>query len=221
MMLSKFFPFPYLSVYDIDIAWFAFWLGCTQTNTHSRKPRNTWPSCSVQPCKSTASMSYGEKKESHIMLECLQDALLFTLLFCSFPCFSCTLSPILALESGKKRVVVVVVVGNISCEWCPSPVTPELMFNHSPTPIKPLTQTTSHPLYISVIQCCCYSVCGSRFVTLLLSRVVFWDRRSILTYHRSPYFVIRLTKSSYLWNENVFIFWSRCGKEAVLLEMRK
>lgn len=45
----------------------------------------------------------------------------------SFSLFSRTLSLILALESGKKRVVVVeVVLGNISCDLCPSHVTPEL-----------------------------------------------------------------------------------------------
>lgn len=138
-----------------------------------------------------------------------------------FSLFSCTLSPILALESGKERVVVVVVLGNISCEWCPSSVTPELLFNPNPTPIKPLTQTTSHPLCIGVIQCCCYSFCGSRFVTFLLSRVVFRDRLSIVADHHSPYSLTRLRKPSYVQNENVFMFRCRCEKGPILLEMRK
>lgn len=137
-----------------------------------------------------------------------------------FSLFSCTLFPILALESGKERVVVVVVVGNISCEWCPSSVTPELLFNPNPAPIKPLTQTTSHPLYIGVIQCCCHSVCGRGFVTLL-SRVVFRDCHSIVADHHSPYFLARLRKSSYVQQENVFMSRCRCGKGAILLEMRK
>lgn len=126
------FLFPYLSVYDIDIAWFAFWLGCA--HTHSQKKRkNLEP---LAPCRrrqrttmqkhSINVIQRGGKKEKATSCLNVFKMLCFSLLlFCSFSLFSCTLSLILALESGKKRVVVVVVVvGNISCEWRPSLVSP-------------------------------------------------------------------------------------------------
>lgn len=155
MMLSKFFSFPYLSVYDIDIAWFAFRLGCIHTSRHTyENPETLVPSLSVQPCKKHSINVIWEKKTHHAWMSLKCFAFYSSILF--FSLFSRTLSLILALDSGKRRVVVVVVLGNISCEWCPSLVTTELLFNSNPTPVKLLTQTTSHPLYIDVLQCCCY-----------------------------------------------------------------
>lgn len=104
------------------------------------------------------------------MLECLQNALLFTLLFCSFPCFPAPCPLILALESGKKRVVVGVVVGNISCEWCPclncdpSTTVHTELYTHkaaNPNHKSPIVRWR-HPLV---------AVCGIRFVALPLSHV--------------------------------------------------
>lgn len=107
------------------------WAAYTHERSHSWKRKNLKalvPSRSVQPCKQH--QCHMEKKESHIMLEPSSKCFAFHSSVLFFSLFSCTLSPILALESGKERavVVVVVVVGNISCEWCPSSVTPELLF---------------------------------------------------------------------------------------------
>lgn len=91
--------------------------------------------------------------------------------------FSCTLSIVLALESGKKRLVVRVVVGNISCEWCPCLVTPEVLFNLNPSPITLLTQNTSHPLSIGVIHrcCCCLWNCFCYVYFLLLRFEIYFS----------------------------------------------
>lgn len=131
-----------------------------------------------------------------------------------FSLFSCTLSFILALESGKKRLVVGVVVGNISCEWCPCLVTLEVLFNPNPIPIKPLTQPIVH---------CCHPPLLLLFVVLFLLRVFCRCRcilRSILVDHRLPYFIlifIQLRKSLCLQNEIVFIPRCRCAKVTAAL----
>lgn len=134
----------------------------THTRAYCWKPKNSGAkSQRTTMQKHSINVIRGGKKESHIMLECLQNALLFTSSILFFSLFSCTLSIILALESGKKRVVVVVVVGDISCEWCPSLVTLKL-FNPNTTTIKltanPNHQSSIQSLYIGVIQCCCHSL---------------------------------------------------------------
>lgn len=107
----------------------------TRLRTHTlakekKKPRTTC-ALSSQAAHNHAKAQHqchttgGKKEKATSCLNVFKMLCFSLLLFCSFSLFSCTLSLILALESGKKRVVVVVVVvGNISCEWRPSLVSP-------------------------------------------------------------------------------------------------
>lgn len=105
------------------------WAAYTQAHTHVNL-KTFVPSHSRQPRKSTASMSYGNKrKPHHAWMSSKSFAFQSSVMF--FSLFSCTLFLTLALESGKKRVVpVVVTVGNISCELC----TPPCSLNYYFTP---------------------------------------------------------------------------------------
>lgn len=133
--------------------------------------------------------------------------------FVLFFLFSCILSLILALESGKKRVVVVVpvVVGKRSVNGVSSLWPCELFFNPKPTLIRPLTQTTSHSLDIDVIQCCCFSVRGSVFDPFAVTCCIFRSSSS-----SSLHFLTHTCS----WNL-CLLFWCRCAKETVLLDIRK
>lgn len=133
------------------------------------------------------------------MLDCLKMLCFFFLLYSVlFLVFLQLL--ILALESGKTRVVV---VGDVSLEWClpPSPLNPR---HPKPTLITPLTHTDSPPF----VSCCRpVFVCGSRFVAVSWSTFNSFSHPSNKIIIRVKFFFMHLLNRRNVAGNNVSSVW--------------